>query len=68
MVETLTLEPNDRRLHKIKLPAALMGTEEMSELHIVVDKTFVPAQTSSTGSKDVRTLGVRVFHAYVDNR
>jgi hypothetical protein len=45
-----------------------MGTAEMAELHIVVDKTFIPAQVSGGTSKDPRELGVRVFHAFVDPR
>jgi len=58
----------DRVLRKIKMPSAAMGADEMSELHIVVDKTFVPMEVSNGASKDPRELGVRVFHAYVDPR
>ncbi len=67
-VDTFALAPATRLLRKIKLPASLMGSDEMSELHIVVDKTFVPAQTTPATSRDSRVLGVRVFHAYVDGR
>jgi hypothetical protein len=68
-VDQFTVKPDtDRLLRKIKLPAGQMGGEEMSELHIVVDKTFVPAEVSGANSKDPRELGVRVFHAYVDPR
>jgi hypothetical protein len=67
-VEQFTLAPNDRQLKKIKLPAAQMGTADMSELQIGVDKTFIPAQVSGGSSKDPRELGVRVFHAFVDPR
>jgi hypothetical protein len=45
-----------------------MSTADMAELHIVVDKTFFPAQVSGANSKDPRELGVRVFHAFVDAR
>ena len=45
-----------------------MGDNELSELQITVDKTFVPAVVTGGTSKDPRELGVRVFHAYVDAR
>jgi len=67
-VDEFTLKPEERVLRKPKLPAAQMGGDEMTELHIVVDKTFVPAQVSGGSSSDPRELGVRVFHAYVDAR
>jgi hypothetical protein len=67
-VETLTVEPDDRQLHKIKLPGSLMGTDDLTELQIVVDKTFVPAVVTNGVSKDPRELGVRVFHAFIDPR
>ena len=67
-VETLTIQPDQRSLHKVKLPAALMGDGELAELQIVVDKTFVPAIVTNGTSKDPRELGVRVFHAYIDPR
>ena len=67
-LDEFTLKPDDRQLRKIKIPAAPMGTDEMSELQIAVDKTFIPVQVSNGGKKDPRELGVRVFHAYVDAR
>jgi hypothetical protein len=68
IVDQFTITPTDRFLRKIKLPAQQMGTAEMAELHIVVDRTFFPAQVSGANSKDPRELGVRVFHAFVDPR
>ena len=67
-LDQFTLKPEERLLRKVKLPAPQIGTEEMSELQVVVDKTFVPAQVLGGASKDPRELGVRVFHAYVDAR
>jgi hypothetical protein len=67
-VDEFTLTPTDRIFKRITLPASGMGTAEMAELQIVVDKTFVPATTSGGTSKDPRELGVRVFHAFVDPR
>lgn len=67
-VETLTLEPDTRVLRKIKLPGALMGENDLAELQISVDQTFIPAVVAAGSSKDPRELGVRVFHAFIDPR
>ncbi len=68
IVDQFTVTPAERLLRKIKLPAAQLGTADMVELHIAVDKTFLPAQVAGASSKDPRELGVRVFHAFVDPR
>jgi hypothetical protein len=68
MLDQVTLNPEERVLRKVTLPATQMGSEEMAELQIVVDKTFIPMQIPGSGSKDPRELGVRVFHAYIDAR
>lgn len=67
-VQTLTLQPDVRDLYKINLPGALMGDNDLAELQIVVDKTFVPSIVTGGVSKDPRELGVRVFHAFIDPR
>lgn len=67
-VESITLQPDERGLHKITLPGALMGENDLAEVQILVDKTFVPAAVSGGTSKDPRELGVRVFHAFIDPR
>jgi hypothetical protein len=55
-------------MRKIPLTAAQLGTGEMTELKISVDKTFVPSLLPSANSHDTRELGVRVFHAFVAPR
>jgi hypothetical protein len=67
-VDQFTLVPNELQLRKIKLTAEQLGTSDMAELQISVDKTFVPATVNPSISKDPRELGVRVFHAFVDAR
>ena len=67
-VEQFAMEPDTRDLKKIKLPGALMGDADLSELQIFVDPTFVPMTVTAGASKDPRELGIRVFHAYVDPR
>jgi hypothetical protein len=66
VVDTFTVTPKERTLRKIALPAAQMGPAETVDLRLAVDKTFVPAQMDR--GKDQRTLGVRVFHVFVDSR
>jgi hypothetical protein len=67
VVDEFTLKPKQPELRKIPLKAAQLGTTDVSELVITVDKTYVPAVVNSS-SKDPRELGVRVFHAFVDPR
>jgi hypothetical protein len=66
-VDQFTLKPKEPELRKIPLKAAQLGTGELSELVISVDKTYIPAVLVA-GNKDPRELGVRVFHAYIDPR
>jgi hypothetical protein len=64
-LDDFMLGPEQRVLHKIPLPAAQVGSDEMVELTISVDKTFVPALVEGSNSKDPRELGIRVFHAFI---
>jgi hypothetical protein len=66
-VDEFTLLPRQPQLRKVALKAAQLGTGDVAELLISVDKTYVPAALVP-GSKDPRELGIRVFHAYVDPR
>lgn len=68
VVDEFTLAPNQQVLRRIKLTAADLGTADMDELHIEVDKTFVPALLAASTNHDPRELGVRVFHAFIDAR
>jgi hypothetical protein len=67
VIDEFTLQPKQPQLRKVPLKAAQLGTGDVAELVISVDKTYVPA-TLVPGSKDPRDLGVRVFHAYIDPR
>ncbi len=67
VLDAFTLQPRQPELRKIALKAAQLGTGDVTELVISVDKTYVPAVILA-GSKDPRELGIRVFHAYVDPR
>jgi hypothetical protein len=63
-----TLEPGVQVLKKIPLTADQLGSSENGEIHITVDKTYVPALIPAANSRDPRELGIRVFHAFVDPR
>jgi hypothetical protein len=67
-IDQSTLKPGEALLKRIPLTAAQLGTEEMAEIRILVDKTYVPALVQASNSRDPRELGVRVFHAFVDPR
>jgi hypothetical protein len=67
-VDEFALTPKHQILRRIKLTAAQLGSADMAELEISVDKTFIPAALSAANAKDPRELGVRVFHAFVDAR
>jgi hypothetical protein len=59
-VGTFTADTAERRLATFPLGAAQLGTADIAELVIEVDRTFKP------GGGDPRELGIRVFHAFVE--
>jgi hypothetical protein len=67
-VEEFTLQPHERVLRRVGISAAQLGKEEVAEILISIDKTFIPARIPEAQSKDPRELGVRVFHAFVEPR
>lgn len=60
------LESPEEIIKRIPLAASQMGTGDMIEIRIAVDKTFVPAELPGGRPSDTRELGVRVFHAFVE--
>jgi hypothetical protein len=59
-VATFTADARNRKLVTFPISAAQLGTADMAELTIDVDRTFAP------GGSDPRELGIRVFHAFVE--
>lgn len=57
---------HDQVLRKTPITAAQLGTSDMVDLRLQVDKTVVPASLPGAKSRDPRELGVRVFHAFVE--
>jgi hypothetical protein len=61
--QTIATFPADNKLRKLltfPITAAQLGTGDMAEIVIEVDRTFSP------GGTDTRELGIRVFHAFVE--
>ena len=65
VVATFPADVTAQTLKLLPISAAQLGTDEMVELRIEVDKTFVPAKLPN-GSKDVRELGLRVYHTFIE--
>ena len=65
VIDSFALAGGQSELRRIQVPASQLGTAEMVEMTISVDKTFVPATVPALGSTDSRELGIRVFRAFV---
>jgi hypothetical protein len=61
-IGTFAAAAKDKTLVTFPISVAQLGLEDVSELVIEVDRTFVP------GGNDNRELGVQVFHAFVEPR
>jgi hypothetical protein len=66
--DTVAVAPKQEVIHRTTLTAAQLGTGQMVEVRLAVDKTYVPALLPAANSRDPRELGVRVFHAFVEPR
>jgi hypothetical protein len=67
-LDSFEVSTGEPLIRKIPLTAAQLGSGDMVDLLIEVDKTFVPASIPSAKTTDDRELGVRVFHAFVQPR
>jgi hypothetical protein len=68
LIHEFDLTPKVQLLQKIPITEAQLGSGDMDQIEIGVDKTFIPAAVRASNSKDSRELGIRVFHAFVDAR
>jgi hypothetical protein len=64
-IDTFTIQPKQELIRKPVITAAQLGTADVVDLKISVDKTYIPAVVTGGANRDPRELGVRVFHAYV---
>jgi hypothetical protein len=67
LIDTFTVNHVGPRLLRMPIPAAALGTGEMAEIRLEVDRTFVPASLPA-GGKDDRELGIRVYQAFLERR
>jgi hypothetical protein len=65
-VDTIAVAPRKELLHKTRLTSAQLGSGDMVELTLEIDKTWVPALVPAANSRDPRELGIRVFHAFIE--
>ncbi len=64
-IDSFLLEPKKEVIRKPTITAAQLGTADVVDLKISVDKSYVPAVITNGANRDPRELGVRVFHAYI---
>jgi hypothetical protein len=65
VVATFAANSTAQALQRIPITAAQLGTGDMVDVKIELDKTFVPA-TLPNGGNDHRELGIRVYHVFVE--
>ena len=61
------LETAGRTIVRHRLRSDDLGAEDVVEMALRVDRTFVPAERN-TNSTDTRELGVRVFYFFLEPR
>ena len=64
VVQSFAADAADRRLRRIRIPAAALGSDNRAEIEIAVDRTFV-SPNLPPGRLDRRELGIQVYHAFV---
>jgi len=64
-IDSFTINPKEELIRKPVITAAQLGTADVVDIKISVDKTYVPAVVTKGANRDPRELGVRVFHAYI---
>jgi hypothetical protein len=63
-VATFAADNKDPILRRIPLRADVLGISDMAELRMVVEPSFVPSAIGA--GQDIRELGIRVYHLFVD--
>jgi len=59
-IATFAANNRERKLYTFPIAAAQLGSGDMTEIVLDLDRSFSP------GNGDVRELGIRVFHAFVE--
>jgi hypothetical protein len=66
-VASFTADSKAPVLKRLPITAAQLGSADTVEFHLNVDRTFVP-KVADPSSVDARTLGIRVYHLFVEGR
>jgi hypothetical protein len=66
-VGSFAADDDAQTLERIPVTAAQLGGNEMAEVRLDVDRTFIPAKLPG-GGRDPRELGIRVYHLFVEVR
>jgi len=66
-IATFEASSSLKTLQQIPITAAQLGGNDVAEIRIDVDKTFVPAKLPG-GGRDARELGIRVYHTFIEVR
>jgi hypothetical protein len=64
-VASFAADSVDPHLRRIPLRADQLGSVDMAELRIGVDRSFIPSQMPA-GGQDSRELGIRIYRLFVD--
>jgi len=64
-IDSFTIKPKEELIRKPAITAAQLGSGDVVDIKIAVDKTYVPAVITNGANRDPRELGVRVFHAFI---
>ena len=68
VVYEVQLESEENEFHEIPLSVDQLGDDDSVTVDLYVDPAFVPASVPDGSSADLRTLGVRVFYAFLEPR
>ena len=67
-IDSFFVEASGITFHTAEIRAADLGDDDLTELTIHVDQTFVPAELPNSTGTDTRRLGVRVFNVFLESR
>ncbi|MBM63799.1 MAG: hypothetical protein CL484_12705 [Acidobacteria bacterium] len=66
ILQSIELSGEQSSYHVIQIPSSAFGSNEMVELTLGVDQTFVPAVVTEGENLDDRELGIQLFYAFLE--
>ena len=66
VLQSFVADASGRHRRRIPLPGTALGNEDIAEIRITVDRTFVPANLM-VGSRDTRELGIQVYDVFIEH-